>query len=56
METTGAGGGGARHGEALQEIELPLAPVLARMERTGVRIDTGELRRLAELMEARSRG
>jgi DNA polymerase-1 len=34
-----------------QEIELPLAPVLARMERTGVRIDTGELRRLAELME-----
>jgi DNA polymerase-1 len=34
-----------------QEIELPLAPVLARMERTGVRIDTGELRRLAEQME-----
>ncbi|MGA2268560.1 MAG: DNA polymerase I [Bryobacteraceae bacterium] len=33
------------------EIELPLARVLARMERAGVRIDTSELRRLSELME-----
>jgi DNA polymerase-1 len=32
-------------------IELPLAGVLARMERTGILIDTGELRRLSELMD-----
>jgi DNA polymerase-1 len=38
-------------GKLYAEIELPLARVLARMERTGVRIDTNELRRLAELME-----
>jgi DNA polymerase-1 len=38
-------------GKLYREIELPLAPVLARMERAGVRIDTGELRRLSELME-----
>jgi DNA polymerase-1 len=38
-------------GKLYAEIELPLARVLARMERTGVRIDTQELRRLAELME-----
>jgi DNA polymerase-1 len=38
-------------GKLYAEIELPLAPVLARMERTGVRIDTHELRRLSELME-----
>ena len=34
-----------------QEIELPLAGVLARMERIGVRIDPVELARLSELME-----
>jgi len=33
------------------EIELPLARVLARMERVGVRIDQAELGRLSELME-----
>jgi DNA polymerase-1 len=33
------------------EIELPLARVLARMERVGVRIDPAELGRLSELME-----
>jgi DNA polymerase-1 len=33
------------------EIELPLARVLARMERVGVRIDRAELGRLSELME-----
>ena len=33
------------------EIELPLARVLARMERTGIRIDTRELERLSQLME-----
>jgi len=33
------------------EIELPLARVLARMERAGVRIDRAELARLSELME-----
>ena len=31
-------------------IELPLAGVLARMERAGVRIDAGELKRLSDLM------
>ncbi|MBV8733094.1 MAG: DNA polymerase I [Acidobacteriia bacterium] len=33
------------------EIELPLAGVLARMERHGVRIDCQELSRLSQLME-----
>jgi DNA polymerase-1 len=33
------------------EIELPLARVLARMERTGIRIDPVELKRLSSLME-----
>jgi DNA polymerase I len=33
------------------EIELPLARVLARMERHGVRIDCQELARLSQLME-----
>jgi DNA polymerase-1 len=34
-----------------REIELPLARVLARVERTGIRIDPAELRRLSELMD-----
>jgi len=35
-----------------EEIEMPLVPVLSRMERTGVRIDTGLLKRQsAELAE-----
>src|SRR5260370_19531475 len=33
------------------EIELPLTRVLARMERTGIRIDGPELKRLSALME-----
>ena len=33
------------------DIELPLAGVLARMEQTGIRIDTTELSRLSTLME-----
>ena len=33
------------------EIELPLARVLAKMERTGVRIDCKELQRLSVIME-----
>jgi DNA polymerase-1 len=33
------------------DIELPLARVLARMERAGVRIDSAELARLSDLME-----
>ena len=33
------------------EIELPLTRVLARMERTGIRIDGAELKRLSALME-----
>ena len=35
-----------------EEIELPLAGVLARMELTGIRIDTAELARLSALMES----
>ena len=38
-------------GKLYAEIELPLARVLARMERAGVRIDGAELGRLSELME-----
>jgi DNA polymerase-1 len=34
-----------------EEIELPLAGVLARMEQAGIRIDTNELARLSLLME-----
>ncbi len=34
-----------------ETIELPLAGVLARMERVGVRIEPAELRRLSELMD-----
>jgi len=42
----------ARHmRELYADIELPLAGVLARMERTGVRIDPRELKRLSVLME-----
>src|ERR1035441_8161460 len=33
------------------EIELPLTGVLARMERTGIRIDPAELKRLSVMME-----
>jgi len=35
-----------------EEIELPLTGVLARMERTGIRIDGGELKRLSVMMES----
>jgi DNA polymerase I len=34
-----------------EEMELPLAAVLARMEHAGIRIDTDELARLSNLME-----
>ena len=37
--------------ELYSTIELPLARVLARMERTGVRIDCEELKRLSDMME-----
>src|SRR5262249_26323026 len=37
--------------ELYATIELPLARVLARMERTGIRIDPAELKRLSGLME-----
>jgi DNA polymerase-1 len=36
--------------EIYASIELPLAGVLARMERVGVRVDAGELQRLSALM------
>jgi len=38
-------------GKLRDEIELPLAGVLARMENTGIRVDPGELSRLSTLME-----
>lgn len=38
-------------GKLYEEMELPLAGVLARMEYTGIRIDPGELARLSGLME-----
>jgi DNA polymerase-1 len=38
------------------EIELPLTGVLARMERTGIRIDGTELKRLSGLMESQISG
>ena len=38
--------------ELYETIDLPLAPVLARMESTGIRIDPGALRALAERMES----
>ena len=41
--------------QLLEEIEMPLVPVLADMEYTGVRIDTAALARAAEGMEERSR-
>ncbi len=37
--------------ELYESIELPLAGVLARMEREGIRVDRAELGRLSELME-----
>ena len=40
---------GLRH--LYDTIEMPLAPVLARMERTGIRIDRTELKRLSGLMD-----
>ncbi|MGA3019769.1 MAG: DNA polymerase I [Bryobacteraceae bacterium] len=39
-------------GDLYRNIELPLAGVLARMERTGIRIDSTELKRLSGLMES----
>ena len=36
-----------------EQIELPLAAVLARMEHTGIRIDGVELDRLSQLLESR---
>ena len=38
--------------ELYLKIELPLVPVLARMERAGIRLDPAELRRLSQLLEA----
>ncbi len=37
--------------ELYTRLELPLVPVLARMERAGIRVDPAELRRLSELMD-----
>jgi DNA polymerase-1 len=38
--------------DVYERIDLPLAPVLARMERTGVRVDREALRELSARMEA----
>ena len=38
-------------GKLYREIEVPLAAVLARMEREGIRVDPVELNRLSEMME-----
>jgi DNA polymerase-1 len=38
--------------EVYARIEMPLVPVLARMERTGIRIEPTELRKLSGQMEA----
>jgi hypothetical protein len=37
--------------EALREIDLPLVPVLARMERAGVKIDTAALAKMSSELE-----
>ncbi len=39
-----------------EEIELPLAAVLARMEHTGIRVDARELERLSSLLETQIAG
>jgi DNA polymerase-1 len=39
-----------------EEIELPLAPVLAKMEAAGVAIDTQELRTIGDRVDAAARG
>ena len=38
--------------EVYERIDLPLLPVLAKMERTGIRIEPGELKRLAFEIDA----
>jgi DNA polymerase-1 len=43
-------------GKLGREIEIPLMPVLARMEREGVRIDSGVLARINERVEADCKG
>ena len=37
----------------LRDLELPLAPILARMERTGIRLDVQRLRAISEEIAAR---
>ncbi|WP_106476322.1 DNA polymerase I [Phytohalomonas tamaricis] len=44
-----------RLGEVLDTLELPLIPVLTRMERTGVRIDTQQLGELSRELDERIR-
>ncbi|HHH40175.1 MAG TPA: DNA polymerase I, partial [Sedimenticola sp.] len=39
--------------QLFREIEMPLVPVLSRMERTGVRIDSGMLKRQGKKLEER---
>ena len=41
--------------EAYEKIDLPLAPVLAEMERTGIRVDPKALEKMSESMEAEVR-
>ncbi|HEY8212249.1 MAG TPA: DNA polymerase I [Myxococcaceae bacterium] len=42
-------------GKLARELEVPLLPVLARMERRGVRLDRAALRRINETVEAQCR-
>ena len=41
--------------EVYEKIDLPLAPVLARMERAGVRVDPRALEKMSEAMEKEAR-
>ena len=42
--------------EVYEDIELPLIPVLAHMERTGIGIDTEVLRKMSDEMGSQIRG
>ncbi len=38
-----------------REVEMPLLPVLARMERTGIRLDVAVLKKMGESLDARAK-
>ncbi|MGA9524276.1 MAG: DNA polymerase I [Myxococcaceae bacterium] len=45
----------AQLGKLAREVEVPLLPILARMEREGVRLDTEVIRRISERVEVDGR-